>query len=248
MGNFYSMLFGRNQLSELLLAVIGLKPVDVERLRDVYVDGDTIVVYTRTGGGNREEWPNKAITESPLYVHDYDDEFDSTYASFVVSIPEGFMEDTHNLSNVFEHGIRKEFAKHLGKTLFRQPTEADIEQEKVDEEQRVLHNTNHMNANGHTFVPMDDEAMNRALDIAEANKGELRTFWGILPLQLNVHKNLKRFSSSLVRVHIEYEWKIDVEYWEHCKEKFGQSHPITISRIQESVDSHLEREKEGKNP
>lgn len=183
-----------------------------------------------------------------MYVHDYDDEFDSTYASFVVNIPEGFMEDTHNLSNVFEHGITKKFAGHLAKTLFRQPTEADLEQEKIDDEKSVLRTTNHMNANGHTFVPLDDSAMERALNIAEANDGKLRTFWGILPLQLNAHKNLKRYFNFLARVHIEYEWKIDVEYWQHCKEKFGESHPITIGRIQKSVDNHLQQEKKDKNP
>jgi hypothetical protein len=164
-----------------------------------------------------------------------------TVWSFIVG--EGRM-----IESVFEHGIRKEFAGHLAKTLFRKPTEADLEQEKVDEEENALRNTYHMNANGHTFVPMNDSAMERALDIAEANDGELRTFWGILPLQLNVHKNLKRYSNSLERVHIEYQWKIDVEYWEHCKEKFGESHPITIGRIQKSVDNHLQQEKKDKNP
>lgn len=82
---------------------LGLKAEDVGRFRDAYVKDGRLVVFTRLGGGNREcdgvftgcsgeehscyQPQIKALQNHPLYVEDYDDEFDSTYASFVFRIP-----------------------------------------------------------------------------------------------------------------------------------------------------------------
>ena len=65
---------------------------DFPRLREVTVDDDEfkIVVRTRTGGGNREEYEkeNKRLTRLNGYIEDEDDSFDSTYAYFEYKIPE----------------------------------------------------------------------------------------------------------------------------------------------------------------
>lgn len=79
--------------------------------------GPIIVLYTRQGGGNRECWcgenykpeeltdervpgekhhpgcynlANSLLAKHPLYIRDYDDDFDSTYAYFEFSIPPKF--------------------------------------------------------------------------------------------------------------------------------------------------------------
>jgi len=70
---------------------------------------DVVILYTRNGGGNRECWDlegcpegggepavhnercmvyvNWNLTQHPLYIRDYDDDFDSTYAYFEFRVP-----------------------------------------------------------------------------------------------------------------------------------------------------------------
>lgn len=98
----YNMLHGVNENGGALLAALGLTADDFARFRDVWVDGaeQTICVYTRLGGGNRECYCDdhaanprcyQATIESlqahPLYARDYDDDFDTTYATFVFRWP-----------------------------------------------------------------------------------------------------------------------------------------------------------------
>ena len=86
------------------------------RFRDIYLSGDgtKIILYTRNGARNRECWeeegcpgwgssdykdPSKhdpeclvyvnwKLTQHPLYVKDYDDGFDPTYAYFEFRVPD----------------------------------------------------------------------------------------------------------------------------------------------------------------
>lgn len=81
------------------------------RFRDIYLseDGTKVILFTRNGGGNRECWDDWKWGESgceecekdyeclpekiaklqthPLYVRDYDDAFDCTYAYFEFKVP-----------------------------------------------------------------------------------------------------------------------------------------------------------------
>lgn len=98
--SFYNILFGSNNLSHVLLATIGLTVNDVPRFRDCYLMGDKIVIYTRTGGGNREEYDseNSDLVNNPYYHDDYDDDFDSTYAYFEFNFPDKFKNDLKAMS------------------------------------------------------------------------------------------------------------------------------------------------------
>jgi len=62
------------------------------RFRDIYLneDGTKIILYTRNGGGNRNEyWYIFEILKThPNYIRDYDDSFDCTYAYIEFSVPE----------------------------------------------------------------------------------------------------------------------------------------------------------------
>lgn len=250
--SLYSMLFGQNAQADLLLAVVGLRRSDVERLRDVFVDDDRIAVYTRTGGGNRESYPQLALYRNPLFVETEDDDFDSTYATFYFRIPDGFVQDVEELSDPLSHGIRREFAQHIARTLRREPTEGDREMAAVEAERVALKRTNHFLANGHTLVPLDDSAMKAALEIAEKNGGGLRTGWGILPLRITVHQNFHPWPSAraeddrlkLVRAQVGCEWMIDEGYWQHCQDRFADAFPISMAKIARSVDMRLARERE----
>lgn len=81
------------------------------RFRDMHLsgEGDKLILFTRNGGGNRDCWEaeecgdasspefhdpdclvyvNWKLTTHPLYIKDYDDDFDCTYASFEFRVPE----------------------------------------------------------------------------------------------------------------------------------------------------------------
>lgn len=99
----YNMIFPINpDRCGAILGLLGFaKPDEVGRFRDAWVEKDSdgktpiFAVYTRNGGGNREDQA-EAITrmqEHPLYLRDADDEFDYTYATFYFRTPEGILED-----------------------------------------------------------------------------------------------------------------------------------------------------------
>lgn len=247
--SFYNMLFGMNAQADLLLAVIGLKKNDIERFRDVHIedDGKTIAVYTRTGGGNRADYPNLTMRKLATWQGSEDDDFDCTYCTDRFAVPEKFVEDVQNLGDILSHGLRAEFARHLAATLRREKTDGDKAAEAYDAEERALARTAHVKANGHTFVPYDDYAMQEALELAEANEGRLRSCWGILPLVLNVKRDFRPYPEdtprTLVRVEIAYQWEIDEAYWEHCQERWAAKFPKAIAEIEEAVLSLRNRKR-----
>lgn len=250
--SLYNMLFGRNPQSALLLATIGFRENDVERLRDVHIedDGKTIAVYTRTGGGNREGYPQVALYRSPLFSRTEDDDFDSTYATFYFATPPEFVEDVARLSDILTFGLRREFGQHLAKTLNREPTESDKATAEYEAEKAELARTNHFMANGHTFVPKDDPSMRTALELAEKRGGELRSCWGIMPLVINVKRDFIPWPGAKgpqskyvnrVEVNYDFKWAIDEKYWQHCQEMFASDFPLTMAKIGESVTTYLEK-------
>ena len=93
--SFYSMIFGGNPSTKEILAALSLTELDVERFRDCWIneDDEEIVIFARTGGWNREDYPNRALTQHPLYLYDEDDDFDNTYAYYHFSLPELLKEE-----------------------------------------------------------------------------------------------------------------------------------------------------------
>jgi hypothetical protein len=88
MMSLYNMLFGMNPEASDILGLIGINVGDVERFRDCFIADGQIQVYTRTGGGNREGYPNKVLTSNQYYIYDEDDTYDCTYATYYFKIPE----------------------------------------------------------------------------------------------------------------------------------------------------------------
>ena len=91
----YNVLFGNNELSSELLEILDLDKEDFGRFRDCYLSEDKkkIIVYTRCGGGNREDYQEMfdKMEQHPLYLTDYDDDFDTTYASIEFKLPEKYI-------------------------------------------------------------------------------------------------------------------------------------------------------------
>lgn len=86
----YNVLFGMNQQADQLLAVLGLTRSSVGRFRDAFVADGEIAVYTRNGGGNRDDYQDvfDELRQHPCYLRDEDDAFDCTYATIYFRIPE----------------------------------------------------------------------------------------------------------------------------------------------------------------
>lgn len=89
--SLYNMLFGMNPDSDKLLMLLGKSRDDFGRFRNVYMDNGYIVVHTRCGGGNREDYEEvfAEMSSHPWYSHDEDDDFDCTYADIFFKIPDG---------------------------------------------------------------------------------------------------------------------------------------------------------------
>ena len=90
------------------------------RFRDIYFERDSdgkgkVVLDTRNGGGNRDayEYVFELLSKHPLYITDYDDDFDSTYAYIEFQAPQNvveFFEDVE--ANEFDR-VGERFKKEI---------------------------------------------------------------------------------------------------------------------------------------
>ncbi len=103
--SLYNTLFGQNPDADQLLGLLGKTKADFGRYRDVFVQDGCIVVHTRNGGGNREDYEDvfDEMSDHEWYSHDADDDFDCTYANIYFKVPEkiaetfvGLMNEGHN--------------------------------------------------------------------------------------------------------------------------------------------------------
>jgi len=67
--SLYNMLHGFDPNALHLLKALGVEPEQIPRFRDCYWDGTHIVIYTRTGGGNREEYEDEATCRAHYPEH-----------------------------------------------------------------------------------------------------------------------------------------------------------------------------------
>ncbi len=89
--SFYNMLHGANPNAAQLMSLLQLNTGDFGRYRDVYLNDGYIVVHTRCGGGNREDYQDvfDMAEGHQWYSHNEDCDFDCTYADIYFKIPEG---------------------------------------------------------------------------------------------------------------------------------------------------------------
>lgn len=94
--SLYNQLFGMNKDAPVLLGMLGLNMEYFDRFRDVFLidNGTKIIVYTRTGGDNRDNYQKnwEKVQNHELYIGDYDDVFDNTYAYIEFKIPSKYKE------------------------------------------------------------------------------------------------------------------------------------------------------------
>lgn len=91
----YNVLSGTNPIADVLLATLHLTRQDTGRFRDAFAANGEIAIYTRNGGGNREEYQHvfDELSKHPCYLRDEDDSYDCTYATIFFKYPDEFAED-----------------------------------------------------------------------------------------------------------------------------------------------------------
>ena len=112
--SLYNQLFGCNPEFPVLLGMIEMTMSEFDRFRDVHLcdGGKNILVYTRCGGGNRQDHKEmyEKVRKHPLYLDDFDDEVDKTYSYIMFKVPEKykdtavrmFVEEPMSVGDMFE--------------------------------------------------------------------------------------------------------------------------------------------------
>lgn len=102
------------EAQELIQEAVDAKYYPTGRFRDIYYEHNVggvpkIILYTRNGGGNRDwyEYVFSILEKHPLYMSDYDDDFDCTYAYVEFKAPESIVKffdgvKTGKIQNVSE--------------------------------------------------------------------------------------------------------------------------------------------------
>lgn len=120
--SFYHLMNGVSQATFVVLPMLGKHPDEYPRFRDCFLGDEEhpeydghIHIYTRTGGGNRGCYAaeNDAMRAMPGFVTDFDDSFDSTYASWVFKIPERWQQDFEAISAGNIGGISEEYRAEM---------------------------------------------------------------------------------------------------------------------------------------
>src|SRR5437870_4533590 len=122
--SLYNLIRGPiNIACKILIPMIGLSDDDFPRFRDVSPcdpnedEGARLVVLTRTGGGNREEYAdeNDRLTQNPYYVYDKDSAFDCTYAEFYFRIPDEWLPDYNAIVEGLWENVSEKFVSLIEK-------------------------------------------------------------------------------------------------------------------------------------
>ncbi len=99
--SMYNMMFGQSENSDAILATLGLTKEDTGRFRDCFVANGEIAIYTRNGGGNRNDYQDviDKLAEHPCYLRDEDDDFDCTYCTIYFSFPEKYAKELEKIDS-----------------------------------------------------------------------------------------------------------------------------------------------------
>jgi len=120
--SLYNAIHGTTSATFFVLPMLGKHPNQYPRFRDCFTDDeenpqykDHIHIYTRTGGGNREGYAeeNQQIRDMNGFVTDFDDSFDSTFASWIFKVPEKWENDFKAFSEGKLKNISKEYRLQL---------------------------------------------------------------------------------------------------------------------------------------
>lgn len=110
--SLYNMICGYSPACFWLMPMLGRRQDEWPRFRDCFLGdkGDTIVIYTRVGGGNRGcGYGEEALYEDPNFVKTWDDEFDSTYGYYEFAVPDKWESDFQKIIGCHAMEISDEY-------------------------------------------------------------------------------------------------------------------------------------------
>ena len=93
--SLYNMINGFNPACVLIMPMLGRTQDEYPRFRDCFVtEENNIAIYTRVGGGNRNcGYGEEELYKDENFLTTYDDDFDSTYATYEFKVPEKWKAD-----------------------------------------------------------------------------------------------------------------------------------------------------------
>ena len=122
--SLYNMMNGVSPAAFAVLPMLGKHPDEYPRFRDCFLADEEypeynnyIHIYTRTGGANRGDYQkqNQEMREMEGFVIDFDDSFDSTYASWVFKVPDQWQDDFNKLQEGKGKEISKDYLDQMKK-------------------------------------------------------------------------------------------------------------------------------------
>lgn len=147
--SLYNRLFGENEEAPILLGMLNLNKEYFSRFRDVELikNGTIIRVFTRTGGGNREAYIEnwEKIKKHELYIGDYDDDFDETYAYIEFKVPGKYLETTRKMFKGEPISLKDKFDKEIEDMKNPKSKAYKTAQKIVDEMQKTIEDDNNGN-------------------------------------------------------------------------------------------------------
>lgn len=244
------MIFGMNPNADLVLALIGLKRSDVERFRDCGMNEDGVIIHTRTGGGNREDFPQELLVKNANYLSDEDCEGDCTYANYYFKFPDDIKDDCLKFLDVKANGVPASIIQRVTETMNRPETPGDKWAKIYDQQEKVYKNLRQQlqvyETNGHTIVPLSDEAMECLLKVAEENdypgrEGEF-VVYSIRPYKLHIQTEVPQWSHQpdrLCRVKIDLgsKWGIDLAVWARYNTLFADKYPKAMAKLSAQIET-----------
>ena len=103
--SFYNMVNGFNSACFFFMPMLGRKQSEYPRFRDCFITEDNnIAIYTRVGGGNRGcGYGEEELYKDKNFLTTFDDEYDSTYATYVFKVPTKWRKDFDKLLDVIRN-------------------------------------------------------------------------------------------------------------------------------------------------
>ena len=113
--SLYNMMNGFNPACVLIMPMLGRKQDEYPRFRDCFVTEEkNIAIYTRVGGGNRNcGYGEEELYDDENFLTTYDDDFDSTYATYEFKVPEKWKSDFDKIFCGDFTSVSAEYIEHL---------------------------------------------------------------------------------------------------------------------------------------
>lgn len=112
--SMYNLVNGFNPACIWIMPMLGRKQEEYPRFRDCFVENGNIAIYTRVGGNNRNSgFGEEELYSDPNFIDTYNDEFDTTYATYLFRVPEKWKADFDKIMDGNISEVSMEYQNYL---------------------------------------------------------------------------------------------------------------------------------------